>query len=436
MRSHGNTPIRAAVVSDETVTYPDGTTKLVPRPPYLDPVGMLDRMSRGGELESTILLDSPRARATLMEHEQQIRTAGWQFSTIGPWTLFRRRGQAVTVGILQGMHDDLHRGVLIESGRVDPGRAAWLLQQYRDLTGVCWRGTAAMTAAAQIRSHWTRERYQPLWTHDAVGRGVGFLSWSRPLDLVEQTPGYRVHQYDLRTSYLSAAINAELAWSRLDRTGAMPFNPAAPGYWLLRLDTSTWAMLSDRERPPVIDPKRVQRDGGTVWVTTPIAKLLLDMGHAVDVIDSYTAVALFDGGRRIHPAASRILRPWGEQLRDALQHATDERLVFALKRTYKDAVGGLQRKGARIYRPDWAHTVIDLARANLIRRIEGVRSTGQLVPVRVYTDAVWYAIREEQRGQLEQMLGVKDGLGGFRPEGSLSVHEYAEKYESKGARRG
>src|SRR3982751_4474669 len=104
-------------------------------------------------------------------------------------------------------------------------------------------------------------------------------------------------------------------------------------------------------RPPLFDPKCIL-SGGRVWVTTPYAKLLAQLGDRIEVLDAWTARPTYgrDGTTLIHGPAGRVLRRWAETIRDARAQAEadeDPLLVEAVKRTYKDAMGGLQRDGSR-----------------------------------------------------------------------------------------
>lgn len=403
---HSSTTVRmpaaAAVVSNETIHTGDGrswparpgTGELIV--PVLD--GTLERFRE----HSTIVIDGVHVE----QHAAQlgaVRAAGWECSAVGAWTTYHRDGRTVSVGLREDMsHDRNHFGTLVDPG-TDPGVLAMLLDRYITLTGYPWRGTCATSALNGIRLTWENALGQPRWTLPKTGPGfpVGALTWSRPATADEVSWGY-FHTFDVNASYLAAAINAHVAWSGLEHTGPRMFDPQLPGYWLLDLDTPTLEWDADPGRPPLVGR---QLRHGQAWVTTPIGKLLQDLGHRVEVRDSWTAQLRIGNGS---PAA-RVFTRWAEQLRDArLAAETDGLLVIveAIKRTYTDAIGGMQKDGMRIHRPDWAHTVIDLARANLFRRMLRVRQSEGIWPVSIVTDSLTYADCSASGYVLGQALGV------------------------------
>lgn len=334
----------------------------------------------------TIVVDGATV-ADHAAHVDTVRRSGWAVTQVGPWTLYRRDGRTCAVG-LRDEFGPAHLGSLIHRGD-DPGVLATLLHRYAELVGMSWRGTAATTAFARIRLTWENARETPLWHQIKTGPGYasGPLVYHRSLTRRERWWGY-VHTFDAASAYLGSMINAELAWSGLTHTGRRTFDRHVPGYWLCELSAATLAWCADPSLPPIVPPARI-RDG-QAWLTTPMVDLLYFIGEPPAIVDSWTARER--GGRR---GGYRILRTFGEQLRDARAAAARdslmaERLVYALKRTYKDAVGGMQREGMRIYRPDWAHTIIDTWRATIIRRILSVHERQRVWPVRVMTDSLSY----------------------------------------------
>lgn len=384
-----NTAHRAAVVDrDRRVHFPDGKVSAVridPRDLTLILAGTVNMAQH-----TTIVVDGASI-ADHTPHAARLTGAGWAHKTVGPWTLYHhdRRGQTCAVGLRDEM-GPRHLGVLVDQAD-DPSVLAMLLDRYARLTGINWRGTPATTALAKIRMSWENAREMPRWNHVRMpgGHATGPLIWHRELNARELEWGY-VHTFDASSAYLGSAANAELAWSTIEHTGPREFDKHTPGYWHCELTTPTLAWCSDPTRPPLIPPARI-RDSHA-WLTTPLVWLLGELGEAPRVIDSMTGVDRH--GRR---SAARVLRTWGEELRDARTAAEQlppgmrDRLVVAVKRTYKDATGGMQREGMRVYRPDWAHTLIDLWRVTLIRRIIRVHESQGVWPVAVKTDSVSYA---------------------------------------------
>lgn len=414
-RSSQRSTGRRAVVITAGMSYRgDGSTTTVRPGLERDLVSVLEATRRWFTSQCTIVVDGVPL-GVLAAQSEAARAAGWSHSQIGPWTLFHDGDRAVALGCRSAMRPVLHFGVLFHEG-TEPGMLALLLDRYQLLTGCAWRGTCATTALAAIRLTWPNERSQPLWNFavPAPWRGVGPLVWSRELSDEERSWGY-VHTFDADHAYLGSALGAECAWSSLEPGGPQRFDHRLPGYWELRLDTGTLAVLAEEGRPSLLPPGSV-RDG-CVRVTTPYAKLLQDLGLGFDVLDSLTGSALLRAdGSQIHGPQSQILRKWAIAMRDARAAAASwpdpgPRAVLerSVKRTYTDATGAMQRKGMRIYRADWAHTLIDLWRANLYRRMLHVYETSGMWPVKVKTDSVSYADRCADPGGLAAILRLDQG---------------------------
>lgn len=385
--------------------------------------------------QATVLLEDVSV-AALVDQGAAVRADGWEHSSIGAWTLYHRKdGRTVAVGVRAALSGN-QVGALF-SPEHDAGVVAMLLDRYHAVTGTAWRGAYVTSALAGIRLSWANDRYQPLWRHAKVGPGyaVGPLIWSRPLTTTEREWGY-VHTFDTRAAYLGSAISADVAWSELRRTGPREFDQKIPGYWLVELGAVTLDWLQDPQRPPLLAPSRLLR-GGQAWVTTPYARLLRDIGDPVTVADSWTgSESIRPDGTRRHPAQSRVFRKWGESLRDALVEVHKmpaggmrDALEVAVKRTYKDATGGMQREAMRVARPDWAHTLIDLRRATVLRKVLHVHETQGIWPVEIRTDSLSYAdcVPQPQDKSVQgfetlaEAIGVRAGVGGMTYDGTVPV---------------
>lgn len=405
------------------------------------PLAVLDGTARRFTDPCVVIIDTDD-HAAWAGSVAAIRAAGWRHGDDpGAWTTYRHDdGRTVVVGHRSRMLVP-HLGVLFTRD-TDPAALAILLDRYHRTTGHPWRGTPATSALMAIRASWENSQNQPLWKAPKTGpgHGVGPLIWSRPLNEFERGWGY-VHTYDANWAYLGAAINAELAWSQLVHTGPMLFDAKLPGYWRVRLDDATLARLARPEIPPVL---RRDRDGNAL-VTTPMGAFLAELGDRVEVLDSWTAAELHRGDRRVHGARARCLRTWGETMRDALgglharpAGALKDALTFAAKRTYKDAVGGMQRESMRVARPDWGHTVVDTWRATLLRTIERIHTTQGVWPVAVKTDSVAYAdVRNWHT--MAAAIGAPTAkeaprLGRWKYTGTVTVGEFEQKQKERGRR--
>jgi hypothetical protein len=170
----------------------------------------------------------------------------------------------------------------------------------------------------------------------------------------------------------------------LVNTGKRAFDATKAGWWLA--DIAPWPLLD-----VCPDPAGPNRRGRKLrWVTTPTLALLDELGKenwhgGFTIVDSWTGP-----GRR-------ALTPWAERLRDAWAAAwalpdpcDRERVTDAIKAGGNAAIGLLANKGMRsVYRPDWAHTVRALARANGFRRVWKEGRLGRW-PVLIETDAIHY----------------------------------------------
>ena len=431
MHTQSSTPHRAAVITRDRVFFGDGNLG-AGQGLGRDLIRILDGCRRSFAMHCTVVVDDVTV-AELADQSDAAKAAGWAHTQIGAWTVFHRTdGRTVALGIRQAM-DTPHLGVLFDRD-TDPGVIAVLLDRYYRITGNPWRGTCATTALNAIRLSWENGHSKPLWNapNISVRSGAGPMTWQRDLSETEASWGW-VHTFDANAAYLGAASNANLAWSQLAHTGPQPFDKGLPGYWLVELSTATLEALNHPSRPPVLD----QVKDGQVWVTTPYAQLLGELGDRLDIADSWTGQPLERYGRVLHGPQARVLQKWATQLRDARAQLDTwpggglrDTLRHAVGRTYKDAIGGMQREGMRIFRPDWADTVIDLWRATLYRRMARVHASEGIWPVRVATDSISYADCTDSPDTLGKAIGIGTGLGFYKHEASVTTAEWL----SRGAR--
>jgi hypothetical protein len=408
---------RGVAIIPGLVFFDDGTSSRTGYNLHDWPPGILDSAMETCAPHATIVVDGASI-ATHARYAQDVRERGWRFTEVGAWTLYHRAdGRTVALGLRQAMATP-HLGVLFN--RNTPADVvARRLGQYARATGGSWRATPATSALAAIRDTW-HARTQPLWRLSTVPtvRNAGALVWRRALTDAERAYGF-VHTLDATSAYLGAAANANLGWSVVGHTGPQLFDPRLPGWWHLRLDNATLATLRDPLRPPVLHPRLV-RDG-CAWMTTPMVGLLAMIGDHCEVLDSYTGADTPAGpGQRPHPATGRTLYPWATRMRDGRPvRDPDGAVTHAWKRTYKDAVGGMQRRGMHIHRPDWGHTIVDLWRATLLTRIMRVHQALGVWPCEVKTDSLSYAHWDASPRDFAQVLDVADPhdpprLGTFR----------------------
>lgn len=417
----------AAVITPGRVFYGNGTVGELPGGVHRDLGAILDGAARRFAGEACIVVDGVR----LAQLADTVPADGWRYSELRAWTTFRRDGQLVSLGVRDDMQRRYQHFTLFGAD-TDPGTVAMLLDRYQAVAGCAWRGSPAMSSLSLMISTWGNPRNQPLWHHVEKGAGhAGPLVWNRELNEWEASWGW-VHTFDANAAYLGSAINAEVAWSGLHNTGPRDFDAKRPGYWLIDPGELP-ELLAEREAPPLFS---MRARSGRVCVTTPYARLLVELGMPFTVLDSWTA-----------DRATRVTRRWGELLRDA--RATVESwpagglrdaVLAAVKRTYTDAVGAMQRVrddggGMIVQRPDWAHTIIDLWRATLFRKMVAIRRGEGVWPVHVNTDALSYADCSDTPRTLYQAIGVRPRLGGWKHAGSAETPDWVAAHPVREPRR-
>ncbi len=372
-----------------------------------------------GQSEGVLMLERPFPAYAV----EQLRGAGWEFKELSDtrFTSFRRAGTpTVHVGITGALTDP--KRVPLISGDPGPAEFAARLGRYHRLMGVPWQGTAGMNGVAYIRDHLYTSGArgeQPFWHGGELRakkgqprvRGVDALKWAAPPAALAAEGWTWVHEFDTRAAYVAAAGVIELPWTKLKPTGAVPFDRAWPGYWLVPTHQLPELVV------PLYDPRWAK--DGAVWLTTETMTLLLELGYSPDIIDSWST-----------PMRRRLLKPWADQLRDALDvvergPAADPVMRRAVKVTWAETVGMFDRSTARINRPDWREMIIDRCRANLTRKILAAVATGNLFPIRVNTDAVWYLSRSPLPVRVP---GERPEVGRLQYRGSQSLSAYLEEH--------
>lgn len=344
------------------------------------------------------------------------REAGWSTGRPGSWVTCWRKASRGTIRIHIGFLDDMDaRRTPLFARETEPRDIALLLAQYHVATGSAFHATAGVSGHGAIRELCRSPRARggrvqapdPKWVADEVParvRGAGPLVWKDD-HTVHVTPMLVDHTFDVNAQYLAAARNARLAVDELEHTGRMPFDANRAGYWQIIAPYVT----EELHMP------HATRDGGKQWVTTPVVEYMNSRRlEPVEILDSYTAP-----GRT-------ILRPWAEKLRGARAELLDDGhplaalLRSAVKATYTQSIGMLGRKGGRIYRRDWYDAIVDLARMNLLRRIDRVYFELGISPTVVNVDAVTYRTIYDA-GTLGAVLGVGTGVGQFKHVSTVSA---------------
>jgi hypothetical protein len=410
------TKVKAVVVSPdgEYASMDDGYQTAMPAGWLSFGDELLDVHARMAARESVLII--PHAWRDPIASER-LRLAGWAHkpprdderteNNWGGWTTFTKGQQSVHVGILSIM--DPARTPLFALDATPHMISRRLVDMHR-LIGSPFRKSPGTVGAAMIRDAYERfgEGWrQPRWFLNDLPegvRGIGDLVWRRPRHGRECQAPY-IHGYDVHGAYLSAATMAELAWGTLAHVTGPRFDPSIAGFWQVQGDSirtprwpgdpaGVWA-------PPLIHAARFD-ENNRAWMTTPMVRWLIECGARPLVRQGYIADRIPNG-----PATRRLLRTWGESIRNARNDAAHfpnegDRHAFreTLKRIPNETVGLFKptsRRG-RINRADWAWTIRDVNRVNLLRKIRDIYTRTGRWPIRVKTDAVYYALEVEDPG--------------------------------------
>lgn len=305
------------------------------------------------------------------------RAAGWQVSKVSPWMTFYGPGRpSVHIGLMGWLGPTNHALHVAD----DPGAMTYRMRRYHELLGAAFHGTPGISGTGLLRDRYRGK--SPRWVGSF--KGIAAADTETEARYAWESPAAPrrafSHTYDANLQYLGAANVTEVALDELRHTGRRQFDPKAAGYWKIVV--------------PVWNEKRVPHPANGVvgqekWVTTPTMELLWKLSDSYtvmpDVLDSWTSDRTF-----------RVFRTWSEKITRGLYAAGDEAMsadqdaiTVTIKRTYRETLGMLIRPGGRVYRPDWHHAVVGMARVNLFRRIWTAAEAGRF-PESINVDAVTY----------------------------------------------
>jgi hypothetical protein len=339
-------------------------------------------------------------------------SAGWTCTAVESWTTWRRRdAPAVHVAMLGTIEP-----TPLFNPLDDPRTIAVQLAWYADVMGGEYLMTPGVAGHVAIKAAFKGKR-EPYWGLKDIRRdgderqGSGDLLWRRAPLKTEFAEGY-VHGFDLRAARLAALGVVEVAWTKLEPTGQVAYDPDRAGYWLIPPPPQ------HKRHPPIVNPDSVH--DRLAWVTGPIMADLARRNILPDVIDSWTGVA------------KRPFRTIAERW-DAARLATIEQRGAAMtcahdavKATYREAAGLMARPGGSIYRPDWYHATMDRQRVTVLSHAERIAKTHERRPLAIHTDCLWYASTESDPEKAADRLGIKLGhrLGCFDVKSSATTAEF------------
>lgn len=243
-----------------------------------------------------------------------------------------------------------------------------------------------------------------------------------------------VHSYDATAAWLAAAQGTELGVGEPVHQDQPVFDPRLPGLWLVtRPRWDTWAI------PDPFTTRR-RRDNGPAWYYTPLLALAADLlGAEIRPAEAW-----------VWPKNTRYLDLWAGELNTARLALSgpppgyragdpDTAAVLAtLKDTYSGAVtlfGSSQidadtstgRARHKLFRPDWAHTVIATATARLYRKVlQAEQAMPGRWPLAIDRDNLLYASDEpDPVAACPPPMKTGNQLGQVKNKGSARMEDAA-----------
>jgi hypothetical protein len=256
------------------------------------------------------------------------------------------------------------------------------------------------------------------------------IAWCRDLTPHERALPF-IHSFDANAQYLAACSAAVCGLGDPAHFKRPRFDAGTAGYWRATIEGERPAGLPDPFNVgPAVGYRERRRKGSTFiarWYSTATIHLALQLGMKVTISDAW-----------LYPKSVRFLRPWYERLRTArgqlfeLDDVGGQAALAALKNTYRVSLGWLagsfHEKTDPLYRPQWRHAVIALARANLIRRLVKL----QVQPFAIETDAIYFASGEAgPHSAVPDGLPVTHNLGHFKHAGRARMADFIPTHDAK-----
>jgi hypothetical protein len=365
--------------------------------------------------EATLILPSGGDR-TRQDYANEITTLGWKTTTTdGGWfTCHHNEILARTVHI--GIRDWLTEDPMFKEGGGGWGKGSvdlmWDLWRWYEGTGTHYRYTPGVAMLAALRN--IPRQINPVWALRDRRDGAW---WTPPTTTIRDlrvnatrtkgAPAFSVHQWDMRSAYLAAASAVNLPYRQLVQTN----DPGTCGYYKLR---GNLLHLREVGIKPGSD--------GAFWVTHPMLEFITRQRWDHEIVDSWTTDP---GSARVQ--SGRILRPWAEKVRNAIDYNGGQSTARLLKMGYAQAIGLLAVQSGSVYRPDWRHMIIDEVRASILRRINRVYDLTACLPHRINVDSVYYTVAHDEPNphnlisQIGEALGVGNEIGRMRYEGEVAA---------------
>jgi hypothetical protein len=163
---------------------------------------------------------------------------------------------------------------------------------------------------------------------------------------------------------------------------------------------------------PLLLPDPLPPEG--VWCMAPTVNAAISAGYCLHFDEWYTWA---------HHA--RVLEPWQKRLAIARTALADWPLASqVLKQTYTHGLGWLgsdawDRTGDMLYRPDWRHTIIAQAAANIWRAVQKAVNRDVRVVAVAERDTLYIVSKSAHTLEVAEQAGLKmgRGLGQWKPKG-------------------
>lgn len=335
---------------------------------------------------------------------RRAKEQGWTITEERVWMTARRteRGKERVIHI--GIVPWLSSQTFALYAMADPLLMQWRMYEWTRMLGVPFVGEqVGMSGHNVIRDRCTLKTTPRWFLPKPMTDGQG--PWRETTELPYSWKGPQpdfgwIHQFDATAQHMAAMNNVYVAGDLLRREKpGEPVRKNLPGYYLV--EVPHWALSGCLPHP--IGRLRGE-PGSPKWVTHVTLDFIMELHEDYGIVDP---PKLRDSW--VSDYRCRAFRTFGEILSNALRESAtyeeDPVMRESLKTLYKATVGMMARPGGRIHRPDWTHAVIAQARCDLWRkawregskaRYQPPRSDDVLVgtgawPVRMETDALWYA---------------------------------------------
>lgn len=357
---------------------------------------------------------------------KRLRDNGWKVSQLTPWTTVWTPGDYrpdVHIGIGPWLHENnnaLHAA--------DPGNLAYRLASFQNITGAAFHGNPGLPALTVLRNmpaprderrRPIKVEWTPHWENCVPALSDCEKAYAKFVN-PDEKPFPFMHGYDATRQYLAAASNTLVALGELRRTGNRSFHRSIAGYW--KIKAPAWNV------PGLPNPSGYEA-GAECWVASPTMELLEDLDQAgylafPEILESWTA----------NEDVRQFFRPWATRLNECYkQSLLDTTLDGAavtktIKDMYKIGIGLMHApRGRKVCRPDWHHSIIAKARANIFRKMFAVFIQMGIAPIAIDHDKIWYGthhedpaawcpLRKDRDNKISPAFPIGDELGEFTVE--------------------